>query len=86
MNIGLRDDQAGRYYPLRKPKAHIGSAEGCQFLLDHAGVAALHAELVITEVGIELPGPLLCRNQPLVWVVLTKLENSLARSNQSRFG
>ena len=28
----------------------------------------------------------LCRNQPLVWVVLTKLENSLARSNRSRFG
>ncbi|KAK7233968.1 5'-nucleotidase [Aureococcus anophagefferens] len=28
----------------------------------------------------------LCRKQPLVWVVLTKLENSLARSNQSRFG
>ena len=28
----------------------------------------------------------LCQNQPLVWVVLTKLENSLARSNQSRFG
>merc|ERR1712091_676988 len=25
----------------------------------------------------------LCRNQPLVWVVLTKLENSLARSNRS---
>jgi ankyrin repeat protein len=31
-------------------------------------------------------GAELCRNQPLVWVVLTKLENSLARSNQSRFG
>ena len=28
----------------------------------------------------------LCGNQPLVWVVLTKLENSLARSNRSRFG
>ena len=28
----------------------------------------------------------LCQNQPLVWVVLTKLENSLARSNRSRFG
>ena len=28
----------------------------------------------------------LCRIQPLVWVVLTKLENSLARSNRSRFG
>ena len=25
-------------------------------------------------------------NQPLVWGVPTKLENSLARSNQSRFG
>ena len=28
----------------------------------------------------------LCGIQPLVWVVLTKLENSLARSNRSRFG
>ena len=28
----------------------------------------------------------LCRIQPLVWVVLTKLENSLARSHRSRFG
>ena len=27
----------------------------------------------------------LCRIQPLVWVVLTKLENSLARSNRRRF-
>ena len=33
-----------------------------------------------------LGGGGLCRNQPLVWVVLTKLENSLARSNRSRFG
>ncbi|EGB03292.1 hypothetical protein AURANDRAFT_68142 [Aureococcus anophagefferens] len=28
----------------------------------------------------------LCRIQPLVWVVLTKLQNSLARSHRSRFG
>ena len=28
----------------------------------------------------------LCGIQPLVWVVLTKLQNSLARSNRSRFG
>ena len=28
----------------------------------------------------------LCRIQPLVWVVLTKLENSRARSHRSRFG
>ena len=32
------------------------------------------------------PGWRLCGNQPLVWVVLTKLENSLARSNRGRFG
>ena len=31
-------------------------------------------------------GQYLCRFQPLVWVVLTKLQNSLARSNRSRFG
>ena len=27
----------------------------------------------------------LCGNQPLVWGVLTKLQNSLSRSNRSRF-
>jgi serine/threonine protein kinase len=54
MRIGLLDDQGRRYFPLRKPKAHIGSAEGCQIVLDHPGVAALHAELLITDVGIEL--------------------------------
>ena len=31
-------------------------------------------------------GTRLCGIQPLVWVVLTKLQNSLARSNRSRFG
>ena len=31
-------------------------------------------------------GVLLCGNQPLVWGVLTKLQNSLSRSNRSRFG
>jgi glutamate-1-semialdehyde 2,1-aminomutase len=31
-------------------------------------------------------GVVLCGIQPLVWVVLTKLENSLARSNRRRFG
>ena len=28
----------------------------------------------------------LCGNQPLVWGVPTKLQNSLSRSNRSRFG
>ena len=31
-------------------------------------------------------GAILCRSQPPVWVVLTKLENSLARSHRRRFG
>ena len=31
-------------------------------------------------------GDLRAAREPLVWVVLTKLENSLARSNRSRFG
>ena len=38
-------------------------------------------ELVVAVARVDL-----CGNQPLVWVVLTKLENSLARSNRSRFG
>ena len=31
-------------------------------------------------------GGALCGNQPLVWGVPTKLQNSLSRSNRSRFG
>ena len=44
---------------------------------------ASHAE---TCVVCGEAGDGLCGIQPLVWVVLTKLENSLARSNRSRFG
>ena len=33
-----------------------------------------------------LAGDILCGLHPLVWVVLTKLQTSLARSNRSRFG
>ena len=52
-----------------------------------AGVVARGlAPLLDAAVGPEGPGAALCRIQPLVWVVLTKLENSLARSNRSRFG
>jgi len=36
--------------------------------------------------GDRLYGADLCGNQPLVWVVLTKLRNSLARSHRRRFG
>ena len=33
-----------------------------------------------------LAGGVLCGNQPLVWGVPTKLQNSLSRSNRRRFG
>ena len=36
---------------------------------------------VLAEAGAGL-----CGNRPLVWVVLTKLQNSLSQSNRSRFG
>ena len=36
--------------------------------------------------AVEGQGRWLCRMRPLVWVVPTKLENSLARSHRSRFG
>ena len=49
--------------------------------VDRALDAAL---LLVGHLGRD--GAHLCRIQPLVWVVLTKLENSLARSNRSRFG
>ena len=38
---------------------------------------------VLVEVGLALD---LCANQPVSWDVGAKLENSLARSNRSRFG
>ena len=37
----------------------------------------------VAEAAALAAGLPLCRNQPLVWVVLTKLQNSLARSNRS---
>ena len=39
-----------------------------------------------TMIGDIYHGWLLCGNQPVVWVVLTKLQNSLARPNRRRFG
>ena len=37
-------------------------------------------------VGPGVVGAALCGNQPLVWGVPTKLQNSLSRSHRSRFG
>ena len=48
--------------------------------------SSLNSYQEVLRMNQEVCRVLLCRNQPLVWVVLTKLENSLARSNRSRFG
>ena len=66
---------------------------------DNATLVAAAAEALLEDAAASLAAAVasglfaatlwreaLCGNQPLVWVVLTKLENSLARSNRSRFG
>ena len=44
------------------------------------------SEAVVRHRVVMRRGWSLCRIQPLVWVVLTKLQNSLARSHRRRFG
>ena len=53
------------------------------FCADAAGEATL--ALALRDVDAP-PGDAQCGNQPLVQGVLTKLQNSLARSNRGRFG
>ena len=67
------------------PKAVVGIHTG----LEDEVEADLLPEVVADAVEGHLPGPRkvdLCGFQPLVWGVPTKLQNPLARSNQSRFG
>ena len=75
--------------------ADVGPAEEAEVLVEGAREAeapevARQPPRVEAALAVELEEPRhapgLCRNQPLVWGVPTKLENSLARSNQSRFG
>ena len=62
------------------------SDTGVAKLADMGASKRIHAEGTLLDTESSLKGTPLCRNQPLVWVVLTKLENSLARSDQCRFG
>ena len=60
-------------------------------VLDGAGDRAEDLELLDLGIRCTLSqlletGVLQCGNQPLVWGVPTKLQNSLAPSNRSRFG
>ena len=79
--------------PPRYPLYFVaGADEGSQAMRD-AFVGGLRDDWDLRE---RRPGDLhptaavegqgLCGNQPLVWGVPTKLQNSLSRSNRSRFG
>jgi len=63
--------------------AHVSRSDGG---LPEDVRAALQGLKAALKRAARTKGAWLCGNQPLVWVVLTKLENSLARSNRSRFG
>ena len=52
---------------------------------EHSGLPYF-VHRVTGESAWDKPGAELCGKQPLVWVVPTKLQNSLARSHRSRFG
>ncbi|MDF1660625.1 MAG: protein kinase [Planctomycetota bacterium] len=54
MKIGLLDQASRRYYPIKSNHVRIGSAENCHVVLDDASVGEFHAEIHITDVGIEL--------------------------------
>ena len=64
--------------------------DGARGLPDNCGATKVSLRLVAAgaTVGVEHSGvcDALCGNQPLVWGVPTKLQNSLARSHRSRFG
>ena len=77
------------YLDAREPPPGVGG----EVVFTH-GDLHLKNLLVSLEDGSLVPvdfelsgrGHRLCGNRPLVWVVLTKRENSLARSIRSRFG
>jgi serine/threonine protein kinase len=54
MKIGLLDRASRRYYPINSNHVRVGSAETCHVVLDDASVGEFHAEIHITDVGIEL--------------------------------
>jgi serine/threonine protein kinase len=54
MKIGLLDRTSRRYYPIISNHVRIGSGENCHVVLDDVSVGDFHAEIHITDVGIEL--------------------------------
>ena len=64
-----------------------GLARDVDYDVDDAARFEERYEAALDDAAKKKDGsPRLCGNQPLVWGVPTKLQNSLSRSNRSRFG
>ena len=74
-SIVHRDVKPANAFLTARGEVRIGDLNVSKIVKDDKG------GLMKTQIGTPL-----CGNQPLVWVVLTKLEDSLARSHRSRFG
>ena len=81
--------------PPRYPLYFVAGADAGSQAMRDAFVGGLRDDWDLRErrpgdlhptAAVEGQGRWLCRMQPLVWVVRTKLENALARSHRSRFG
>ncbi|MDF1667280.1 MAG: FHA domain-containing protein [Planctomycetota bacterium] len=54
MEIGLRHNNSGEYYPLARTRVRVGSDAKCDIVLEHEGIAAEHFEIRVTNLGIEI--------------------------------
>jgi hypothetical protein len=94
--VGEKNADAGEVRRLREENAdlaaRLGEAEAQLQALHLAAITGSAAAApqprprTAAEIIDECAGEIQCGFQPLVWGVLTKLQNSLSRSNRSRFG
>jgi hypothetical protein len=54
MEIGLRHNASGKYYPLARTRVRIGSDPNCDIVLEQDSIAPEHAEIRVTNLGIEI--------------------------------
>lgn len=54
MEIGLRHNKSGEYYPLARTRVRVGSDAKCDIVLEHEGIAPEHFEIRVTNLGIEI--------------------------------
>lgn len=54
MEIGLRHNKSGEYFPLARTRVRVGSDAKCDIVLEHDGIAPEHFEIRVTNLGIEI--------------------------------